>query len=176
VPYPNVAPWVPLYALSQRKHYQYDHEQYPGMPEIWQTSREAFHYRDGDCEDHAIALADWLIGLGKDARVVLGQVDQGGHAWVVLIEGGRTYLLEATDKHQRQGQALPLADTLTEYRPEAMFDRERYWVNTGSPRTTDYTGAQWQVVSHFARNAHDAPREPANGPPEGAPREKRIRR
>jgi hypothetical protein len=177
VPYPDVAPWVPLYALSQRKHYRFDHEQYPGMPEIWQTSREAFFFEEGDCEDHAIALADWLIGLGHDARVVLGQVDQGGHAWVVLIEDGNTYLLEATDKRQRPEQTLPLAQSLPEYRPEAMFNREDYWVNTGNVRTTDYTGPQWQLRSSFRRGADGSAAEGDTARPEASrPGEKRLRR
>ncbi len=151
VPYPDVEAWVPLYALARDKAYQFDHDQMPGVAEIWQTSREAFHYPTGDCEDHAIALADWLIGLGHDARVVIGTVDGGGHAWVVLFEGPRTYLLEATDKNRRRNRMLPLAEGLPEYRPEAMFDRRDYWVNDGSTLTTDYRGAHWQLRSRFRR-------------------------
>ena len=55
---------------------------------------------------------------------------------MVLHDGGRTYLLEATNK--RPGQALPLASRLPEYQPEAMFNRDTYWVNAGSVLTTDY--------------------------------------
>lgn len=149
VPFPQVEAWVPLAALAQRKRYQFDHEQYPGTPELWQTSREAFFHPRGDCEDHAIALADWLIGLGHDARVVIGTMRGGGHAWVVVLDGARTYLLEATDK--RPGRALPLASQLPEYQPEAMFNREDYWVNAGSPLTTDYRGLHWQPRSRFRR-------------------------
>ena len=149
VPFPQVEAWVPLAALAQRKRYQFDHEQYPGAPELWQTSREAFFHPRGDCEDHAIAVADWLIGLGHDARVVIGTMRGGGHAWVVLFDGPRTYLLEATDK--RPGRALPLASQLPDYRPEAMFNRDQYWVNAGSPLTTDYRGARWQPRSRFRR-------------------------
>lgn len=151
VPYPDVAPWVPLYALARNKAYQLDHDSLPGAEEVWQTSREAFFYPTGDCEDHAIALADWLIGLGLDARVVLGSVDGGGHAWVVVFDGARTYLLEATDKRIGSNQALPLADGMTGYRPEQMFNRRDFWVNTGSPMTTDYRGAQWEMRSRYRR-------------------------
>lgn len=150
VPFEGVDAWVPLVSLAQRKQYAYDHDQYPGVPELWQTSREAFFYPQGDCEDHAIALADWLIGLGLDARVVLGRMKEEGHAWVVVLDGARTYLLEAT--HKRPGRALPLASQLPDYRPEAMFNRDSYWVNTGSPLTTDYTGARWQRRSGFLRD------------------------
>ena len=151
VPYPDVAPWVPLYALARNKAYQLDHDSLPGAEEVWQTSREAFFYPTGDCEDHAIALADWLIGLGLDARVVLGSVEGGGHAWVVVFDGARTYLLEATDKRIGSNAALPLADGMTGYRPEHMFNRRDYWVNTGSPMTTDYRGPQWEVRSRYRR-------------------------
>lgn len=149
VPFEGVDAWVPLVSLAQQKKYAYDHDQYPGMPELWQTSREAFFYPQGDCEDHAIALADWLIGLGLDARVVLGKLREEGHAWVVVLDGTRTYLLEAT--HKRPGRALPLASQLPDYRPEAMFNRESYWVNAGSPLTTEYTGRRWQLRSGFRR-------------------------
>ncbi len=94
VPFPEVEAWVPLAALAQRKRYQFDHEQYPGAPELWQTSREAFFHPRGDCEDHALALADWLIGLGHDARVVIGTMRGGGHAWVVLLDGEAALFVE----------------------------------------------------------------------------------
>jgi hypothetical protein len=176
VPYTDVPAWVPLYALSKRKTYQYDHDLYDGAPEIWQTSREAFHYAAGDCEDHAIALADWLIGLGYDARVVIGQVQDGGHAWVVLLDGERTYLLEATDKRQRPEQTLPLAESLPEYEPEAMFDREHYWVNTGPRRTVDYRGGHWQLASRFVRAEADPADVVPEVAPERSPGEKKLRR
>lgn len=149
LPFAGVEPWVPLASLARRKQYAYDHDQYPGMQDLWQTSREAFFYPQGDCEDHAIALADWLIGLGLDARVVLGTLRDEGHAWVVVLDGARTYLLEAT--HKRPGRALPLAAQMPEYRPEAMFNREGYWVNTGTPMTTNYAGAAWQRRSAYRR-------------------------
>ena len=170
VPYPDVAPWVPLYALARNKAYQFDHDAVPGVAEVWQTSREAFFYPTGDCEDHAIALADWLIGLGLEARVVLGTVEGGGHAWVVVFDGARTYLLEATDKRVGNNQALPLAATMTGYRPQVMFDRRDFWVNTGSTHTADYRGAQWELRSRFRRGGE------ARGERRGAdrPREKKL--
>lgn len=148
VPHPGVEPWVPLAVLASRKRYRFDHEAYGGA-DVWQTSRQAYHLPEGDCEDHAIALADWLLGLGLDARVAVGTWRGEGHAWVVLLAGGTTYLLEAT--HKKPTQALPLAATMPDYRPEAMFDRERYWVNTGSTLTTSYTGAAWELRSRFSR-------------------------
>jgi len=148
LPHAGVEPWVPLAVLASRKRYRFDHEAYGG-PDVWQTSRQAYHLPEGDCEDHAIALADWLIGLGLDARVALGTWRGGGHAWVVVLSGERTYLLEAT--HKQPTRALPLAAMMPDYRPGAMFDRERYWVNTGTTLTTDYRGPAWSLRSRFER-------------------------
>jgi hypothetical protein len=33
-----------------------------------------------------------------------------------------------------------------------MFNRESYWVNAGTPMTTDYSGGQWQRRSGFRRD------------------------
>ncbi|MDO9225978.1 MAG: hypothetical protein Q8M09_15350 [Pseudomonadota bacterium] len=96
----------------------------------------------GDCEDHALALADWLIGLGKDARVVLGHGLGGGQAWVVVREGEKTFLLEATDKRRVRRWAYPLAELHPEYQPESMFNRHLWWENSGG-LTTDYARDQW---------------------------------
>jgi len=66
-----------------------------------------------------------------------------------VLDGTRTYLLEAT--HKRPGRSLPLASQLPDYRPEAMFNRESYWVNAGSPFTTEYSDGRWQRRSGFLR-------------------------
>lgn len=140
----------PLQVLALRKRYQYDHLQYAGRQEVWQTSEQAFVAPKGDCEDHALALADWLIEQGEDARVVLGQYRGGGHAWVVLLREGQAYLLEATRKQGVTGRfRYPLASLETDYHPEMMFNRHSFWVNTGSRLTTDYQGARWQRRSQF---------------------------
>ena len=86
-------PVLALYTVARRKRYQYDHITYPGRSEVWQSSQQAFYSAVGDCEDHAILLADWLIGLGYDARVAVGDYDGAGHAWVVLFAEGQEFLL-----------------------------------------------------------------------------------
>lgn len=142
--------WVPLLTLSMRKRYEYDHLQYGGLQEVWQTSRQAYYYTRGDCEDHALALADWLIEMGYDARVVLGNHNDQGHAWVVFILDGKTYLLEATSKRRlRSMGAIPVAAVMYNYHPQQQFNRDSFWVNTGSQFTTKYTGAHWELKSRF---------------------------
>jgi hypothetical protein len=144
--------WVPLYTLALKKKYQYDHLQYSGLADVWQNSRQAYYFSRGDCEDHSIALADWLISMGQDARVVLGKYKGGGHAWVVLFHDSRAYLLEATSKRKIKNlRHYPLAGLAYEYHPRFQFDRTRFWVNTGSRLTTRYTGKHWVLRSRFKK-------------------------
>ncbi len=146
----NIA--LPLYVLAQRKTYMLDADQYANRPEVWQSSREAFLYTRGDCEDHAIALADWLIEMGEDARVVLGDHAGEGHAWVVLFRNGQEFLLESTQKSGvGRNRPYPLAKLHTEYRPQFMFNRSYFWANQGSKYTTSYSGSQWARKSRYNR-------------------------
>ncbi|WP_133060395.1 hypothetical protein [Parendozoicomonas haliclonae] len=141
---------MPLYVLSKRKRYVLDANQYQGRSEVWQSSRQAFLYPRGDCEDHAIALADWLIEMNHDARVVVGDMDGGGHAWVILFKNGKEYLLEATLKSGvNPNKSYPLASLHKLYHPEYMFNRDNFWVNTGTKFTTDYSGDHWEKASIY---------------------------
>lgn len=142
--------WVPLYTLAYRKEYQLDEKQYVGKADVWQTSVEAFKNTRGDCEDHAIVLADWLIAMGEDARVVLGMHKSEGHAWVVLMRGKKTYLLEPTSKDMHGAmKSLQPASLAINYHPDYMFNRESFWVNTGSARLLDYQSPKWVLKSHY---------------------------
>jgi hypothetical protein len=149
-PFESEHVWVPLYTLTLRKRYQYDRLQYSGLQDVWQNSKQAFYFTRGDCEDHAIILADWLIAMGVDARVAVGSHRGQGHAWVVYFDRGKTYLLEATSKKRvRRMGAIPLASMMTAYHPTHQFNRDNFWVNTGSPFTTRYDGPQWILKSRF---------------------------
>lgn len=142
--------FVPLMTLARTKTYQFDHLDVTGHQELWQTSREAFYYARGDCEDHALALADWLIEMGEDARVVSGRYKGEGHAWVILFKDGQTYLFEATSK--RGLKTLPLASMFPEYNPQWMFNREHFWYNSGSPRTVVYDDKKWIKKSRYEKD------------------------
>lgn len=142
--------FVPLSLLARKKAYMLDKLNHGGE-EVWQTSRQAYWFTRGDCEDHAIALADWLIDMGEDARVALGSYQGGGHAWVVLVKDGQQYILESTRKQGVSGiKRYPLAAMQPDYRPQYQFNRSRFWHNVGSSATTDYLGSQWLEKSHFA--------------------------
>ena len=156
--------WLPLYSLAQRKVYQLDSEQHQGRQELWQNSAQAWQALRGDCEDHAILLADWLISEGIDARVVVGKYQGGGHAWVVAIRNGQAFLLEATDK--RLGKSwnhYPLASLNQHYEPEMMFNREQFWVNTDAKNRSDYLDKHWQLSATY-QNTFEA-----NGVPKSSP-------
>ncbi|MFA0809799.1 transglutaminase domain-containing protein [Microbulbifer epialgicus] len=145
--------WVPLYTLAMNKEYQYDHLQYAGLSDIWQTSRQAYYQKRGDCEDHAILLADWLIELGVDARVALGTHNGQGHAWVVAIVENQEYLLEATSKRrQTSWQAMPLAALAEGYEVEFQFNRHFFWAKKSSAPTRKYRGNHWIKKSQFVRS------------------------
>lgn len=149
-PFETKSVWVPLYTLTLRKHYEFDHIQYSGLADVWQNSRQAFYYTRGDCEDHSIILADWLISMGLDARVVLGKVNGKGHAWVILLKDGKEYLLEATSKRKlRSLNKFPLAPMVRGYNPEYQFNRDQFWFNDGNAFTTQYSGDHWKLKSRF---------------------------
>ncbi|MFK7913050.1 MAG: hypothetical protein AB8B93_03980 [Pseudomonadales bacterium] len=161
VPFATDNIWLPLLVLANRKRYAFDHDVYRlgSDGDIWQTSREAFSLPRGDCEDHAILLADWLIGLGENARVAVGTMSGGGHAWVVLFRDGKEYVLEATQKHGVAGlKSWPLARTKPEYQPRFQFNREHFWVNTRAAATVRYRDERWELRSSFRSSSRSSSR------------------
>ena len=145
--------WLPLYVLAKRKTYQLDQQQY-GQGDVWQTSAAAYSRLRGDCEDHALALADWLISEGLDARVAIGKYRGEGHAWVVVFKDNQQYLLEATSKSRlRNWNYYPLVQLATGYVPQYMFNRSQLWALTGSDGIRDYQHSQWQLRSQYTRTA-----------------------
>ncbi|MDH3633921.1 MAG: hypothetical protein OES20_04370 [Gammaproteobacteria bacterium] len=149
-PFPVDNVMIPLLVLSQRKSYQLDSIHYFGRQDVWQSSRQAYLYSRGDCEDHALILADWLIAMGEDARVVVGTWNGEGHAWVSLLKDGREYLLEATKKSGLgRNKPYPLASLHTDYVPEYMFNDRYFWVNTGTKYTPRYAEIAWEKRSRF---------------------------
>lgn len=149
-PFETAQLWVPHYTVAMRLRYQMDSKQYGGLRDVWQNSKQAFFNTRGDCEDHALVIADWLIEMGVDARVALGKFKKSGHAWVVVFMDDQVFLLEATNKQKRKHwRHYPLADLASGYYPNYMFNRDYFWVNTGSEITTDYTGRHWAKRSRY---------------------------
>ncbi|MCB1226081.1 MAG: transglutaminase domain-containing protein [Verrucomicrobiales bacterium] len=109
----------------------------------WQLAMETQNLGQGDCEDSAILLTDWLTSRGMEARVVLGKYgDIGGHAWTVTRVDDREYLLESTSAEQPDVNRPPLVSRVGgRYMPEVMFDREYLYVRT-NPRAV-WDGEYW---------------------------------
>jgi len=142
--------YLPLMTIGTKKAYQLDHLGKLRKKEIWQTSKEAYTLPRGDCEDHAIALADWLISNGEDARVAIGKYENGGHAWVMLFKDKKEYIIEATAKKSFT-KAYMIAKFEPKYKPLAMFNREYFWFNSGSQNTTNYSSNKWIKKSHYIK-------------------------
>jgi transglutaminase superfamily protein len=76
--------------------YVSDKEQF-GQNDYWQPPEEFERRKKGDCEDFALWTWRQLLGLGYDARFVIGSCGRygDGHAWVEYFQDGKCYLLES---------------------------------------------------------------------------------
>jgi len=109
----------------------------------WQTAMETQIRGEGDCEDSAIYLADWLLARGYDARVALGRYgDIGGHAWCVVRLDEVEYLLETTSEGNPDFDSPPLISRVgSRYIPEILFDRWSLYVRSAQRQPWD--GNYW---------------------------------
>jgi predicted transglutaminase-like cysteine proteinase len=99
--------------------------------DAWQTSLETQQMGQGDCEDSAIFLCDWLLSRGFQARVALGRFgDMGGHAWVVVKLDDKEYLLESTEGRPDPSNPPLVTRVGSRYVPEIMFDRYSLYVRS----------------------------------------------
>jgi hypothetical protein len=96
----------------------------------WQISNETYGRRRGGCEDLAILLADWLLGRGFQARVVIGShaAAHDAYAWVVVRLEGKDYLLDATQVPLNLQRPPLLSEVGSRYVPELAFDRQTIFV------------------------------------------------
>ncbi len=126
--------------------------------DAWQTALETQMLGTGDCEDSAIYLADWLLARGFDARVCVGRcAEMGGHAWVVVRLGGKSYLLESTNTNV-DTTVPPLADEVgSRYVPEATFDRKAFYlrIDPSASWNGDYwSESKWQRIAPRLKRSH----------------------
>lgn len=75
--------------------YMSDKEQF-GQRDYWNTPDGFEKRRQGDCDDFALWTWRQLIGMGYDARFVVGTLGRygAGHAWVQYSDHGRSFLLD----------------------------------------------------------------------------------
>jgi len=129
--------------VRERCQYVTDQEEF-NREDVWQTARQTWIRRIGDCEDVSILLADWLADCGFQARVVLGTWNEG-HAWVVLHEDGHDYILEATGDRRPSRRIPPRAAYLTDYKPKIQFDRHNMWFRRSRGWTGEYfNNPEWK--------------------------------
>lgn len=149
-PYDMRTVWGPLSVLATQKIYELDEVQHRGRTETWQNAEQFWVNQRGDCEDHAILLADWMRSLGYEASVAGGTYRGGGHAWVVLKHNGREYILEATDKVARRNVSGFLrVERATDYVANVMFDGRDYWVSDVRGWQRSYFNGRWTRKSRF---------------------------
>jgi len=81
--------------LSTCRHVS-DQEQF-GMRDHWMAPEDFEQTRRGDCDDFALWTWRQLLGLGYNARFVVGSAGRygTGHAWVTFAVGDKTFLVEA---------------------------------------------------------------------------------
>ncbi|SKA92438.1 Transglutaminase-like superfamily protein [Prosthecobacter debontii] len=112
--------------------------------DAWQTSLDTQKAGQGDCEDSAIFLCDWLMSRGFQARVVLGRYgDMGGHAWVVVKLDDKEYLLESTEGRPDISNPPLVSRVGSRYVPEIMFDR--YAIYVRSTPGQSWKGDYWST-------------------------------
>lgn len=120
-------------AATQECHYRSDG---PGDDtDTWQTAGETLRLKQGDCEDLAIFLADWLIARGFQARVAIGRYreEADSHSWIVVRLENHDYVIEPTE-FPFNLQRPPLVSELgTRYKAELTFDRQAIY----SPKNAD---------------------------------------
>jgi len=72
--------------VGDNVQYEYDSDVY-GVSDYWQLPYETLSLKTGDCEDQAFLLCSLIRASGTSANnvfVALGEIDGGGHAWVIL--------------------------------------------------------------------------------------------
>ncbi|MFV1995608.1 MAG: hypothetical protein ACC661_09235 [Verrucomicrobiales bacterium] len=133
--------------------YVEDFEGINGRRDSWQTSSQTERYRNGDCEDTSILLADRLIARGFDARVALGRTSRlEGHSWCVVRVDGKEYILESTEATPDPANPPLTRMVGKRYIPEFLFDRDDiYFRNPRIPAGADYWSEEaWSAVRYGA--------------------------
>ena len=94
--------------------YVSDWEQF-GLRDHWMPPEEFEKTRQGDCDDFALWTWRQLLGLGYDARFVVGRAGRygAGHAWVSFRVHDRIFIVESLLARYRK---FPRLETLR-YRP-----------------------------------------------------------
>lgn len=147
-PSPSTAPGThPLDAMIsiwqeavRRCRYVEDNDGNGALIDSWQTPRQTLRMGTGDCEDSALLLTDWMLANRIPARMALGTMHGGGHAWCLVRVEGTDYLLESTNRDPDL-ENLPAVNPNDGYVPTALFDRDALYVRAHP--AMDFNGDYW---------------------------------
>ena len=124
--------------VADRCTYVFDAERIAGG-DAWQDPSETYKLGGGDCEDTSLLLADMLISAGIEARMAIGLVKGGGHAWVAAKADGKEYLLESTIPSLGDGdRPAYVEEDAFDYMPLFLVDRGGIYVKRRNGWTGDY--------------------------------------
>jgi len=145
---PEVAPGTdPLDAMLnlwqtavRRCRYVEDNSPGDAPADFWQTPGQTLRRGAGDCEDSALLLTDWLLTRGISARMAMGELDDGGHAWCIARVNGTDYLLESTNRDPDM-ENLPAVNPGDGYDPTTLMDRDALYVRAQPAKPFD--GDYW---------------------------------
>jgi predicted transglutaminase-like cysteine proteinase len=114
--------------ISDRKQF--------GRDDFWQLPERFEETRKGDCDDFSMWTWRQLVGMGHQARYVVGRAGKygGGHAWITFKRDGNWFLLEPLEASQPR---LARLSTLR-YEPEGSIEwrngKPQYFVHE-TPKT-----------------------------------------
>lgn len=100
-----------------------------GSLDVWNTSESFLELGAGDQEEHALLLCNYLLGIGKEAYVVLGSgIPEGLTSYVLSIEGIDAVLYNACTGRSWTRETLercPLTSV------GCVFNDKNIWANVG---------------------------------------------
>ncbi len=134
----------------RRCHYVEDSPGDESPADFWQTPRQTLQKGTGDCEDSALLVTDWMLGNGIPARMALGTMAGGGHAWCIVRVDRTDFLLESTNRNPDLDN-LPVVNPDDGYVPSALFDRDALYVRAqpSKPFDGDYWSEEkWIRLPH----------------------------
>jgi transglutaminase-like putative cysteine protease len=88
----QVAQWLRSQFADRQLSYYSD----PSGFDCWYSPATTLRRRAGDCEDLTLLTVSLLLAAGVSARVAIGTVPGGGHAWVEGEDAHGGFLIEAT--------------------------------------------------------------------------------
>jgi hypothetical protein len=120
-----------------------DKEQF-GKSDYWMPPEEFERSRKGDCDDFAMYAWRQLLGMGYQARFVLGAVGDSPqkHAWVTFEKVGKHFLLEPQARFA--GLRFPRLDALR-YKPDVSAEWDGKRAHFFFHEERNYLPPVWQI-------------------------------